>query len=127
MKDYAGGSSRSEKNDGFLEILKLFKALRVGKGEADTERSKKLEQLEKLFRENSELIFKFKSFTLKDQGDACVKLLSVAEEVAKIVKELKNKNEREALFKFDEFKSMVQVLYQWVQHQTQAQKQASPN
>ncbi|RHN82064.1 hypothetical protein MtrunA17_Chr1g0205841 [Medicago truncatula] len=30
----------------FLEILKLFKAVRVGTGEADTERSKKLEQLE---------------------------------------------------------------------------------
>lgn len=109
MKDYAGGSGRSEKNDGILEILKLFKAVRVGTGEADTERSKKLEQLEKVFRENSELIFKFKSFTLKDQGDACVKLLRAAEQISKIVEDLKNKNEREALLKFDEFKSMVQV------------------
>jgi len=40
-----------------------------------------------------------------------------------IVKELKNKNEREALFKFDEFKSMVQLLYQWAQQQAQAQAQ----
>ena len=62
-------------------ILKLFKAVR-----ADTERSKKLERLEKVFRENSELIFKFKfkSFTLKHQGDACVKLLSAVDEVSTI-------------------------------------------